>query len=183
MLTENCSLMIKLLPDLKEKTPRMKRFLTSLLMFVMVLSMGLVSINAQNRDDDDDADIPPISRGKIDKSTYLRLRAEHIEKLRGLDKANRDKQKESRARALKSLEQQEQQKQKERTNQQGTATTTTATPSADATMSATDTSLVTASAVTTAWTPIGPAPITNGQTFLDADYGRCAFARHRRYRH
>jgi hypothetical protein len=134
-------------------------------MLVMVLVMGLVSINAQNRDDDDDADIPPITRGKIDKRTYLRLRAEHIEKLRGLDKANQDKQKESRARALKSLEQQEQQRQKERASQQGATTTTTATPSADATMSATDSGLVTASAVSTAWTPIGPAPITNGQTF------------------
>jgi hypothetical protein len=142
----------------------MKRFLTSLLMTFVALTLASVSINAQHRkDDDEDADLPAISRGKIDKGTYLRLRDEHIAKLRGLDKANLSKQQASRARALRQLEQQEQQKQKERANRPTTGAVTD--PSGDATMSATDVSLAAAAAVMGSWTPIGPAPITNGQTF------------------
>jgi hypothetical protein len=142
----------------------MKRFLTSVLMTFMALTLASISINAQHRkDDDEDADLPAISRGKIDKGTYLRLRDEHIAKLRGLDKANQAKQHESRARALKQLEQQEQQKQKDRANRPTTGTVTD--PASDATMSTTETGLVSAAAVSGSWTPIGPAPITNGQTF------------------
>src|SRR5918911_2829196 len=141
----------------------MKRFLTSILMIAMALTLAVFSINAQTKDDDDDADIPPISRGKIDKRTYLRLREEHIAKLRGLDKDNQGKQQESRARALRQLEQQEQQKQKERANQPSSNTVNQ--PAADATMSSTEAGTFSATAISGSWTPIGPAPITNGQTF------------------
>jgi hypothetical protein len=132
-------------------------------MMVMVFAIAVVSINAQNDIEEDDADIPPISRGKIDKRTYMRLREEHIGKLRGLDKANQAKQMQSRARALRQLEQQEQQKQKERANPSNPDTT--AEPSADTAMSSTEAGAQSATAISGSWTPIGPAPISNGQTF------------------
>src|ERR1700693_195827 len=40
--------------------------------------------NADNNEGAD-ADLPPRLRGTIDKETYLRLRAEHIGRLRGLE--------------------------------------------------------------------------------------------------
>ena len=129
-----------------------------LLLTALLIPMLALSINArQEEDNDDDADIPLIARGKIDKRTYHRLREEHIEKLRGLDKDNRDKQKESRARALRQLDQQERQQRKK-------AGASVGTTSADAAMASTESTVMTA-AVTGSWTPIGPAPISNGQTF------------------
>src|SRR2546423_1144946 len=136
----------------------MKRSIALLLMAALLIPMLALAINArQNEDNDDDADIPTIGRGKIDKRTYHRLREEHIERLRGLDKDNRDKQKESRARALRQLDQQERQQRKR-------AGASVGVTSADATMTSTD-GAVSAAAVTGSWTPIGPAPISNGQTF------------------
>jgi hypothetical protein len=136
----------------------MKRSIALFLMTVLLIPMLALSINAREDDNDEDADIPTIGRGKIDKRTYHRLREEHIEKLRGLDKANRDKQKESRARALRQLNQQERQQQKKTGGMVGAAP-------ADATMTPTVGGSVTTAAVTGSWTPIGPAPISNGQTF------------------
>src|SRR5918912_2398538 len=136
----------------------MKRSIALLLLTALLIPMLALSINArQEEDNDDDADIPLIARGKIDKRTYHRLREEHIEKLRGLDKDNRDKQKESRARALRQLDQQERQQRKK-------AGASVGTTSADAAMASTESTVMTA-AVTGSWTPIGPAPISNGQTF------------------
>ncbi|HEY0078712.1 MAG TPA: hypothetical protein VGB73_08700 [Pyrinomonadaceae bacterium] len=146
----------------------MKRFFASLLMIFMVVAMSVVSISAQETEEEDDADIPRISRGKIEKRTYMRLRAEHIEKLRGLDKDNRDKQKDSRIRAIEQLNRQEREKkQKLNGSKSAPASNDSETPatSADATMAATETTSLTAAAVTGSWTPIGPAPISNGQTY------------------
>lgn len=130
--------------------------MTALLVPVLALS-----INAQKMKDDDadDADMPAIGRGKIDKRDYMRRREEQVDKLRGLDKPNRDKQRQSRARALRKLEQQE----REQRMNIGFAPNAA---SADETMMSTDSGVVaTPSAVTGSWTPIGPAPISNGQTF------------------
>ena len=124
-------------------------------MTALLTPMLALSVYAQKKDDVGDADIPKIGRGKIAKRDYMRLREEHVEKLRGLDKDNRDKQKQSRARALRQLEQQE--------RQQKTGDMSGNAP-ADATMMTTESGL-TAAAVTGNWTPIGPAPIANGQTF------------------
>jgi hypothetical protein len=136
----------------------MKRSIALLLLTALLIPMLALAISAKETDDDDDADIPTIGRGKIDKRTYHRLREEHIEKLRGLDKQNRDKQKESRARALRQLDQQDKQ-------QQQKAGATIGATSADATMISTEGGTAAATAVTGSWTPIGPAPISNGQTF------------------
>src|ERR1044072_863328 len=137
----------------------MKRSIALLLLTALLIPMLALSINARpGEDEDDDADIPTIGRGKIDKRTYHRLREEQIENLRGLDKENRDKQKESRARALRQLDQQERQK-----KMAGASVGTSA--SADATMASTEGGTAAAMAVTGSWTPIGPAPISNGQTF------------------
>jgi hypothetical protein len=126
-------------------------------MLALLTSLLALSVSAQNRDDDDgDADLPPIARGKIDKQTYLRLRQEHIDKLRGLDPANRGRQSESRARAVRQLEQQQLRQ------QQQTGSTTSTAP---AETTATSMEMAAATAVPGVWTPIGPAPISNGQTF------------------
>jgi hypothetical protein len=135
----------------------MKRSIAMFIMTALLIPMLALSISARNNDDVDDADVPKIGRRKIDKRDYMRLREEHVNKLRGMDKANGDKQKQSRARALRQLEQQEKQQQMK----QGATSRAT---SADATMMSTE-SGVTAAAVTGNWTPIGPAPISNGQTF------------------
>jgi hypothetical protein len=129
-------------------------------MTALLIPMLALSINAQKKNDDDadDADMPRIGRGKIDKRDYMRRREEQVDKLRGLDKANRDKQRQSRARALRQLEQQERQ-------QQMKIGFTSSAGSADATMMPTEDGMAAAAAVTGSWTPIGPAPISNGQTF------------------
>ena len=137
----------------------MKRSIALLIMTALLIPMLALSISARQDDHDEDADIPTIGRGKIDKRTYHRLREEHIEKLRGLDKANRDKQKESRSRALRQLDQQERQQQQKKVG------STVGTTSADAMMISTEGGNVMTAAVTGSWTPIGPAPISNGQTF------------------
>ncbi|HYL06259.1 MAG TPA: hypothetical protein VE075_09470 [Thermoanaerobaculia bacterium] len=79
-----------------------------------------------------DPDLPAAASGRIDKATYLRLRADHVATLRGLKTPVPPH---ARSIAIRSLEQQE----RARTR-------------ADPRLS------------TLVWTPIGPAPIPNGQT-------------------
>jgi hypothetical protein len=141
----------------------MKRFLTLLLTTALALTLGLSAVNAQNKATENDADIPPISQGKVEKRTYMRLRAEHIAKLRGLDKNNLDKSLKARARALEKLEQQE--REKKQKDSGGAAPAADSNTAADASMLPTEGGTMSAAAVTTNWTPIGPAPIPNGQTF------------------
>jgi photosystem II stability/assembly factor-like uncharacterized protein len=129
------------------------------MMTALFVVISALAINAQHRDDADDADVPSIARGKVDKRTYMRLREEHINKLRGLDKDNQAKQRESRARAIRKLDEQQRQQQKK-------AGVSLNNRSADATMMSTETGTNAPTApVTGSWTPIGPAPISNGQTF------------------
>jgi len=141
----------------------MKRFLTPLLTAALALTLGLAAVSAQNKSNEADADIPPISQGKVEKRTYMRLRAEHVAKLRGLDKNNLDKSLKARANALEKLERQEREKkQKQSAAAQPAADSNAA---ADSAMQASADGMMSAAAVTTNWTPIGPAPIANGQTF------------------
>jgi len=141
----------------------MKRFLTPLLTAALALTLGLAAVSAQNKSNEADADIPPISQGKVEKRTYMRLRAEHVAKLRGLDKNNLDKSLKARANALEKLERQEREKkQKQSAAAQPAADSNAA---ADSAMQASADGMMSAAAVTTSWTPIGPAPIANGQTF------------------
>jgi hypothetical protein len=59
-------------------------------------------------DQEGDADIPPRLRGRIDKETYLRLRDEHINTLRGIDlSTSKSFDPLWRTNALRQMEQQE----------------------------------------------------------------------------
>ena len=79
----------------------MKRSIAMFLMTALLIPMLALSINAKSNEDVDDADVPKIGRRKIAKRDYMRLREEHVNKLRGMV-SQRDKQKQSRARALRS---------------------------------------------------------------------------------
>lgn len=87
--------------------------------------------------DDDDPDLPPGLAGRIDKETYLRMRGDYIDMLRGRPT---DLPNDPRAEAIKLLENQE--RQVKRLARSGVM------------------SLVN----TTNWTFLGPAPIPLGQT-------------------
>ena len=118
---------------------------------------------------DSDPDMPNVGVS-IDRSEYLRLRAEHIAKLRGVEKGKRFDPG-ARGRAIEQLNRQE-----------GRAANSIATITAGlggSGSSATNSSFAAASpgssgstpsiagspSSTTVWSPIGPAPIPNGQTF------------------
>lgn len=57
------------------------------ILFSLVALSGLAPSQAKAQtsvDEDDDADLPPFSRGLVDKEEYLRLRDEYVSRLRGL---------------------------------------------------------------------------------------------------
>ncbi len=83
-----------------------------------------------------DPDLPPFMQGNMDKQEYLRLRSEHIGRLRGMPypEANNP-----RIRALQQLNRQLKNQSKSTLGLQSST-----------------------------WTPIGPAPIPNGQTELSS---------------
>jgi hypothetical protein len=99
-------------------------------------------------DGDNDPDMPTFRHGNVkiqmDESTYLKLRAEHIMRLRGLsDPSKVDPH--ARGNAIRTLEQQETRQMQEMKSRMGIPDTGPP-PSG------------------TTWTEIGPAPIPNGQT-------------------
>jgi photosystem II stability/assembly factor-like uncharacterized protein len=98
--------------------------------------------------EDDDPDLPAILRGKMDKQMYLELRAQHIARLRGIDPKN-PPDPQIRMNAIRDMEQQEQAIYGNQigTNQPGHTTVSPLSPPSS-----------------TTWTPVGPAPIPNGQT-------------------
>ncbi len=105
-------------------------------------------IGAQDDGDDSDPDLPPGMRGAIDKETYLRMRAEQIAALRGIDlehPENNDPG--ARGRAIQQMEQQE-------SNLSGQNTF----------LGRLAAVFGVSSAVGGTWTALGPAPIPNGQT-------------------
>ncbi len=119
---------------------------------------------------DSDPDMPKVGVS-IDRSEYLRLRAEHIAKLRGVEKGKRFDPS-ARGRAIQQLNRQE-------GRPENSIATITAGLGGSGS-SATNSSFAAASlnggssiapatagspSSTTVWSPIGPAPIPNGQTF------------------
>jgi hypothetical protein len=99
-------------------------------------------------EDEDSADIPPFARGLIDEETYLRLRDELIAIKRGLPSLLLHPG--ARSRAIRQLEQQEQFLRRLQAESKRLAGKTGA-----------GASLVLSIPT---WTPLGPAPIPNGQT-------------------
>ena len=89
---------------------------------------------------DSDPDLPPFARGRIDEDTYLRLREEHIARLRGLE-PDKPFDPAARGRAMQTMEDQQ-------TRLRETAN---------------DFALSSLIELAGAWNPIGPAPIPNGQ--------------------
>ncbi len=89
-------------------------------------------------EDGDDPDLPPWLAGRIDKETYLRLRADYIDMLRG---GSPDETSAAREKAITQMARQEVEKaqQLKRLGLSGPLVAPT-------------------------WTPLGPAPIPNGQT-------------------
>ena len=99
-------------------------------------------------EDKDSADIPPFARGLIDEETYLRLRDELIAIKRGLPSLLLHPG--ARSRAIRQLEQQEQFLRRLQAESKRLAAKT-----------GKGASLVLSIPT---WTPLGPAPIPNGQT-------------------
>jgi hypothetical protein len=99
-------------------------YFTPCLVLLLLAAPGLLTAQG-------DPDLPPEGRGRIDKATYLQLRAQHSATLRGLKTPVPAY---ARVKAIRALEQQER------------------FLKADPRISS------------LSWTPIGPAPIPNGQT-------------------
>jgi len=106
----------------------------------------------------DSADIPEILRGKIDEETYLRLRNEHIRLLRGLLDKGRDPK--ERANAIRNLQQQERQLRQRFLSQASPRVRSAA--GASGSLADVPANLLPQSLLP--WTPLGPAPLPNGQT-------------------
>jgi hypothetical protein len=112
--------------------------------------------------EDYDPDLPEFMKGKIDKEEYLRLRAEHINRLRGIERG-KPFDPGARGRAIRRMNRQE-----------GRPDETTSTTKAINLLSTDNNSLSGAfgdllnskSPISNSlWKPIGPSPLTNGQTF------------------
>ncbi len=92
---------------MKKGTRSLWTLLIIVVLFLVIALSGVTpsSIKAQAPADaeDDDPDLPPFARGRIDKEEYLRLRDEHVSKLRGLPYEKRD----ARVRAIREMERQE----------------------------------------------------------------------------
>jgi carboxypeptidase family protein/uncharacterized protein DUF4214 len=99
-----------------------------------------------------DPDLPNFMTGKLDKENYLRLREEHINRLRGVEPGE-PFDPTARVRAVREMNGQE--------GRSNDKTTTV-----DVTFSSLVKSIVPTLPISdTIWKPIGPAPLANGQTF------------------
>src|SRR5579859_4257560 len=112
-------------------------------------SKAKTAAHAATTDDDDDPDLPAIPGTQIDKQTYLNMRDEYIERIRGIDPANPPSPL-LRMNAIRTLEQQEQKlygdSASSSVSKRASSISASFPPSA------------------TTWTELGPAPIPNGQT-------------------
>jgi hypothetical protein len=115
---------------------------------------------------EDDADLPRFMVGRVGKEDYLSRRAEHTNRLRGIERG-KPFDPGARGRAIKELDRQ-QGKRPTDSKLQGAAVTGTVTNEA-ATQSGTagsaNSTVNFAMAGAPGWTSVGPAPIPNGQTF------------------
>src|SRR5262245_46523113 len=98
---------------------------------------------AAEEDDDDSPDIPRIARGHISEGEYLRLRDQHLGRLRGVEDLARNPQ--ARPQAIRRMELQEKNLKRQR----------------DASAKASGQTPINLLPLT--WTPLGPDPIPNGQ--------------------
>lgn len=111
---------------------------------------------------DDDADLPAFLIGKINKEDYLSRRAEHTNRLRGVERG-RPFDPGARGRAIGRMERQEGNSRR-KSAASFDAGATSGTQSLGSVVNAA--SGVNASSINSpAWTSIGPAPLSNGQTF------------------
>jgi hypothetical protein len=116
---------------------------------------------------EDDADLPAFLVGKINKEDYLARRAEHINRLRGIERG-RPFDPGARGRAIGQLERQEGRNRSSKKSSAAVANAAGSTGTTGAqttgfggmTMAALD-----AAVNSPSWTPVGPAPLANGQTF------------------
>src|SRR5262249_25631336 len=99
---------------------------------------GAQAASENESDDNDSADIPAFVRGRISERDYLRKREEHLGMKRGVNDLARDPQ--ARSRAVRAMRAQEDALRKNALS---------------------STSIALGSGPT--WTPLGPAPIPNGQ--------------------
>jgi hypothetical protein len=119
------------------------------------------------KEGDDDADLPAFLIGKINKEDYLSRRTEHTNRLRGIERG-RPFDPGARGRAIGRMERREGHSAKKAAASSDAASfDAAATSGAQGTGSGVGAaSVVNAlSAGSPAWTPIGPAPLSNGQTF------------------
>jgi photosystem II stability/assembly factor-like uncharacterized protein len=122
---------------------------------VAVLSRSQSSQESANEKADqsgDDPDLPNFMTGKLDKEDYLRLREEHINRLRGIEPGE-PFDPAARVRAIREMNRQE--------GRPNDKTTTV-----DVTFVSLIKSIFPSLPISdTLWKPIGPAPLANGQTF------------------
>jgi MBG domain (YGX type)/Bacterial Ig-like domain (group 3) len=108
----------------------------------------------------DTPDLPAIAVGLIDSETYLRMRDEHIRFLRGLMDKLFDPR--SRGQAIRQMKEQERQLRQGQQNGNGAGNSANNGTGSGSTGPNTAASLSPVSGP--AWSPLGPAPIPNGQT-------------------
>jgi hypothetical protein len=119
---------------------------------------------------DGDADLPAFMIGKISKEDYLSRRDEHINQLRGIEHG-KPFDPGARGRAIGQMERQEGKRDKnDKGNDKGASVLGTLSAGSLAAESVASGSFAGASVSAAsigapAWTPIGPAPLPNGQTF------------------
>jgi hypothetical protein len=101
---------------------------------------GVEAAPGNESDDNDSADIPAFVRGRISEKDYLRMREQHLGIQRGVNDLARDPQ--ARSRAVRAMRAQENALRKK------TLSSTSITPALGSGPT---------------WTPLGPAPIPNGQ--------------------
>jgi len=122
----------------------------------------------EDADDDDNADIPPFMRGRIDEESYHRMRNDQIKRLRGILDDKHTFNPRDRQRAIRLLERQESERSKvlraRRSLQPALMQDTTTTQNSSTQPTLAQQNTVAAEVAGGTWTPIGPAPIPNGQT-------------------
>ena len=118
----------------------------------------------EDADDDDNADIPPFMRGRINEKIYHQMREDQIKRLRGILDNNRPFNPRDRQRAIRLLERQESERSKMLRAQRSLQPSLMQDTTAAAENSSTPSTLAQQNTVAAAvaggtWTPIGPAPI------------------------
>ena len=122
----------------------------------------------EEKEGEDDADIPRFMVGKIGKEDYLSRRQEHINRLRGVERGKPNIPG-ARGRAIRELNRQQGDTGKNSDSKGGATTAAAAAAEAQTATSgagASDAGMLSfAMAGAPGWTSIGPSPIPNGQTF------------------